>query len=68
MLALIVGVFLFVRLNTYQPLPEATALLELAHVEETNDWLKLSPESPQARIVFYPGGLVEPVSYLSLSL
>lgn len=66
MVALIVAVFLFVRLNTYQPLPEATALLDAAHVEETGDWLKLSPESTQARIVFYPGGLVEPVSYLPL--
>lgn len=66
MVALIVAVFLFVRLNTYQPLPEATALLDAAHVEETGDWLKLSSESTQARIVFYPGGLVEPVSYLPL--
>jgi len=64
--ALLISLFIFVRLNTYQPLPEATALLGAAHVEETGDWLKLSSESTQARIVFYPGGLVEPVSYLPL--
>ena len=64
--ALIVAVFIFVRLNTYQPLPEATALLDEAHVEETEDWLKLSTDLTEARLVFYPGGLVEPVSYLPL--
>jgi hypothetical protein len=66
MVALIVAVFIFVRLNTYQPLPEATALLDEVHVEETEDWLKLSTELTEARLVFYPGGLVEPVSYLPL--
>ncbi|GEM02469.1 Alpha/beta hydrolase family protein [Halolactibacillus halophilus] len=64
--ALLISVFMFVRLNTYQPLPEATALLDEAHVEETDDWLKLSTDLTEARLVFYPGGLVEPVSYLPL--
>ena len=64
--ALIVAVFIFVRLNTYQPLPVATALLEASNVEETEDWLKLSTDLTEARLVFYPGGLVEPVSYLPL--
>ena len=64
--ALLISLFIFVRLNTYQPLPEATALLDAAHVEESEDWLKLSTELTEARLVFYPGGLVEPVSYLPL--
>jgi hypothetical protein len=64
--ALLISLFIFVRLNTYQPLPEATALLDEAHVEETEDWLKLSTDLTEARLVFYPGGLVEPVSYLPL--
>ncbi|MGM0523292.1 MAG: alpha/beta fold hydrolase [Bacillota bacterium] len=63
---LLISVFIFLRLNTYQPLPEATALLDEAHVEETDDWLKLSTDLTEARLVFYPGGLVEPVSYLPL--
>lgn len=65
-IAFILAVFIYLKVNTYQPLEEASAFLSLTHVTETSDWIKVSPEKPEAQLVFYPGGLVEPVSYLPL--
>lgn len=66
-LALIsLAAFIFLKINTYEPLEEASDMLDLSNVTETSDWIKLSQNEPEARLVFYPGGLVEPVSYLPL--
>lgn len=58
--------FIFLKINTYKPLEEASDMLDLPNVTETADWIKLSQNEPEVRLVFYPGGLVEPVSYVPL--
>lgn len=63
---IVVAGFIFLKLNTYAPQEDASAMLDLPHVTDHADWIKISQNQPVARVVFYPGGLVEPSSYLPL--
>lgn len=56
--------------NPLQPLPEALAALEpdAAVSVDTSPWLAFAPASPpEAGLIVYPGGLVEPRAYAPLA-
>ncbi|MFC4321227.1 alpha/beta fold hydrolase [Litchfieldia salsa] len=69
----IVAVFIYVNAVTYQPSPQAHTAFQSDKqvlVTEVNDGYKFEPvigESKEPNIIFYPGGLVEPVSYSPLA-
>ena len=59
---------LVIRQLTYAPRSSNLAILALDHVEDHGHAVVLHPESDvKATIVFYPGGFVEPESYLLLA-
>lgn len=65
-LILIFG-YIFLRMNTYEAMPEATAFLEESEVTSDQDWITVTPEEIEEHIVLYQGGLVETEAYLPLA-
>ncbi|HAJ70260.1 MAG TPA: hypothetical protein DCO62_03425 [Alkalibacterium sp.] len=59
--------FFYLRLNTYQALPEATVLFEDETVKQEEDWISVTPDNFSDQIVLYSGGLVETAAYLPLA-
>lgn len=65
---ILAGALFTIRMLTYGPLSQNMAILALDHVEDIGTAVILHPESePKATILFYPGGFVEPESYLLLA-
>lgn len=64
---ILVGGLLFLNARTARPMPEAQAAMQSDGqvVVEQGDWLVFRPaaDEPQTGFIFYPGGLVDPVSY-----
>lgn len=59
--------YIFLRMNTYEAMPEAAALLEAADVSRDGGWITVTPEEAEGHIVLYQGGLVETEAYLPLA-
>lgn len=57
----------FIRIRTYQAMPEAVTLLDESHVTVEEDWIRVDSDSNRGNIVLYQGGLVEPEAYLPLA-
>lgn len=68
LLTAVAGAFLFIRLNTYQAMPEAISLLSLETVHQDDGWIRVEPETFSSSIVLYQGGLVEEEAYLPLAV
>lgn len=64
---IVLGLYLFLRLNTYQPMPDAADLLTHETVHQEDNWIRIEPEEFTSSIVLYQGGLVEEKSYLPLA-
>lgn len=62
-----IGIIIFIRIRTYQAMPEALTLLDKSHVTVEEDWIRVGSDSHRGNIVFYQGGLVEPEAYLPLA-
>jgi len=67
LLLVIVTGYIFLKMNTYEAMSEATAMLEDETVTQESDWLAVTPENVEGHIVFYQGGLVESAAYLPLA-
>ncbi|MCC5894757.1 MAG: alpha/beta hydrolase [Alkalibacterium sp.] len=65
--ALLVGLFIFVRVSTYEAMEEAKDLLNDTNVMQEDNWIKIEPEVRIGTIVFYQGAFVEAESYLPLA-
>lgn len=67
LVVILVGGLLFLNARTARPMPEAQAAMQSDDqvVVEQGDWLVFRPANaePQTGFIFYPGGLVDPVSY-----
>lgn len=62
---LVGGFYAWTRVARYAAFPEAVAVAEAA--ERVRGWTVFAPEGePIAGVVFYPGGLVDPVAYAPL--
>lgn len=64
---IVIALYFFIRLNTYQAMPEAVNLLGHERVHQENNWIRIEPEEFSSSIVLYQGGLVEEESYLPLA-
>ncbi len=68
LLSIFLMVLLVIRQLTYAPLSSNLAILTLDHVEDHGHAIVLDPAGDvKATIIFYPGGFVEPESYLLLA-
>jgi len=47
----------FIRIRTYQAMPEAVTLLDESHVTVEEDWIRVDSDSNRGNIVLYQGGL-----------
>ncbi len=67
LITLSLGALLTIRILTYAPTTQSLAVLSLDHVEDLGTAVVLHPfDDVKATVVFYPGGFVEPESYLLL--
>ncbi|MFL2118386.1 alpha/beta hydrolase [Marinilactibacillus psychrotolerans] len=64
---IIVGMYVYLKVSTYEAMPEAAILLDDDRVKTENDVIIVEPEKPIGNIVFYQGGLVETEAYLPLA-
>ncbi|OJF94160.1 alpha/beta hydrolase [Alkalibacterium sp. 20] len=64
---IIISGYIFLRMNTYKAMPEATALLEEDNVTQDERWITITPKEIEGHIVLYQGGLVETEAYLPLA-
>lgn len=65
--AILLVLYIFIRVNTYQAMPEATDLLNHETVHQEDNWIRVEPEEYSSSVVLYQGGLVEETSYLPLA-
>ncbi|SFC22468.1 Alpha/beta hydrolase family protein [Alkalibacterium subtropicum] len=67
-LLILFSAYIYLRLNTYEALPEAASSLEDDTVSQEDDWIKITPDEIIGQIVLYQGGLVENAAYLPLAM
>lgn len=58
---------IFIRVRTYEAMPEAKNLLDESHIAVEEDWIKVGADTNRGNIVLYQGALVEPEAYLPLA-
>jgi len=69
LLVLILGGFIYLNMSTYEPSSEASALLNHEQVNLHDDYYVVMPVYEEiGTFVYYPGGLVEPASYLPFAM
>ncbi|MFO8068412.1 MAG: alpha/beta family hydrolase [Alkalibacterium sp.] len=66
-LLIIISGYVFLRMNTYEAMPAAKALIEEDNITQDEGWITITPEEIEGHIVFYQGGLVETEAYLPLA-
>lgn len=71
-LLILSSAYIFLQLNTYEALPEATDLFQEETVSQEEGWIKVTPsvssDDIKGQIVIYQGGLVEEAAYLPLAM
>jgi len=66
---IVLGGFIYLNMNTYDPSSEASGLLDHEQVQVLDDYYLVMPIYEEiGTFVYYPGGLVEPASYLPFAL
>ena len=66
---IVLGGFIYLNMNTYDPSSEASNLLDHEQVQVLDDYYLVMPIYEEiGTFVYYPGGLVEPASYLPFAL
>ena len=66
---IVLGGFIYLNMNTYDPSSEASELLDHEQVQVLDDYYLVMPIYEEiGTFVYYPGGLVEPASYLPFAL
>ncbi len=61
---LLIGIFIYIKVNTYKPTSEANHIIE--NINKTDNIYLFEPQEARANLIFYPGGFVDERAYAVL--